>query len=138
MHRNIYNVDPCPWCGSKFRVVDLDQPNLIQCDDCRNDEKIDPSVVSEYEHEYKRKRFEELRPKLLSWNELVVLFRENGLGDDRIQFYAKAVAIPKLRAYEELYFYREHAEEWVQDLLGTRSKIANERSKAKFCRTLLR
>ena len=54
----------------------------------------------------------------------MVLFRENGLGDDRIQFYAKAVAIAKLRAYEELYFYREHAEEWVQDLLGTRSKIA--------------
>jgi hypothetical protein len=116
--------------------VDPAQPNLIQCDECRTDEKIDPSQVTEYELDYERKRFEELRPKLLSWNELVALFTANGLGDDR-QFYARAGAIPKLRAYEELYFYRERAEEWVQDFLGTRSKIANERSKAKFCRTLL-
>lgn len=136
MHRT-YNLTPCPYCGSRSRIVDPAQPNLIQCDECRTDEKIDPSVVTEYELDYERKRFEELRPNLLSWNELMVLFTANGIGDDRFQFYTTAGAIPKLRANEELYFYREHAEEWVQDLLGTRSKVVNERSKAKFCRTLL-
>ncbi len=136
MHRT-YNLNPCPFCGSNSRIVDPAQPNLIQCDECRHDEKIDRSVVTEYEREYERKRFAELRPKLLSRSELVDLFRANGLEEDRIQFYSEAGGIPTLRAYEELYFYRKHAEGWVEGLLGTREKIATERSKAKFCRTLL-
>jgi hypothetical protein len=50
MGRLIFNVPPCT-CGAP-RVIDLDEPNLIQCDFCRQDEKIDPEEVSEYERQF--------------------------------------------------------------------------------------
>jgi len=47
MGRLLFNVPPCS-CGAP-RVIDLDQPNLIQCDNCRHDEGIDSTEVSKYE-----------------------------------------------------------------------------------------
>ena len=116
MQKIIYGVDPCPWCGSQFRVVDLDQPNLIQCDDCRHDEKIDPSEVSEYE----RERLEKMKRELLTTSQLSNLFRLKGLGEDSIKLYAEAITLPKVWIDNKVYFYPKHDEEWVKGVVETR------------------
>ena len=35
---NMYGCEPCPKCGSKYRCVFNEKPNLIQCDDCGENE----------------------------------------------------------------------------------------------------
>lgn len=35
---NMYGCEPCSKCGSRYRCVFNDHPNLIQCKDCGYDE----------------------------------------------------------------------------------------------------
>ncbi len=123
--RNMYGVKPCPWCGSKFRVVDPSQPNLIQCDDCRRDEKIDSSIVSAYE----RERLESME-RFLTLSQLANLLQSNGLSDmseDTIRLYAKAGTIPSVKIGNDLLFNPNRIAKWMRDLLKASTTPANRK-----------
>jgi hypothetical protein len=38
---NMYGCEPCPRCGSEYRCIFKNKPDLIQCDDCGYNEKIE-------------------------------------------------------------------------------------------------
>jgi hypothetical protein len=117
MGRIICGVDPCPSCGSQFRVVDLDEPNLIQCNICRHDEKIDPSEVSEYE----RERLENRKRGLIAASQLSNLLKVRELSEDTIYRYAKAGTIPSVNIDGEVLFNLKQIARWLKELLNTGS-----------------
>jgi hypothetical protein len=41
---NMYGCEPCPKCGSKYRCIFNEKPNLIQCDDCGYNEEAEMLV----------------------------------------------------------------------------------------------
>lgn len=45
---NMYGCEPCPACGYEYRCVFKAKPDIIQCDNCGNNEVIEvrPDAIS--------------------------------------------------------------------------------------------
>jgi hypothetical protein len=98
----ITGFPPCPWCGSRFRIESKAHPGLIQCTDCKNDERI-CTITDKHRHKHFK--------TIMTVSELADLLP---LDEDTIRHYAQAGKIPWVKINNEMCFDDNQMGVWLK------------------------